>query len=693
MKPRLKTSPAARDLIKRFEPFRAEAVQGEDGRWVVGYGHRAAAKAGVKVTEDEAALLLIYDVMRAEEVVDDSITGPLSRGQRDALTSFVHDVGVDRFRGSDVARYLFEGRARAAGEALAIHGDDVSARREAESTLFLDALMPATPGQSRKSEPVELVIKIEHPSEERVLEGAISGGDTPPPEAYSDLPPPPPPPDAGLARRREAEDEIARILAAVEALPPEVRQDLAGPSMEPVAEAVSDMRDDPIEAEYQAVEPDVSETDAEGDAAPADAPEAADEMADIVPVEDEAATEPVVEANDAPQVQLDPETAADRVIARMDEEIGEAATAQAESVAEAEAEAPTADATPNASTPEPEVEPEVAPEIEPEVEPERPAAAAPIAAFDLPEGTGLGFVLANRQPVADPEPNAPIAETEPEMAPEAEPQPAATLPEHYAMALPQGMGLGYALTSVMEGRFLTEDEAGAEPETEPAAEPAAEAELAVAADVSTAPDIDVDAEPVVEPAAAVEAEAEAEAEVEAEAELRPADEAEIPAEIIERTVSLSGDDTPPPHPADMPAEAAGAVGEVEGEPVSPSDAIEPGADALAAEDPLMDGADPMSGSDDDFSPRDLAADVHATDDRPGPRSDEGMWTFLAVLVAGVLLAGFGSVLAAAEWDYIMAQREMTLNFGMALAGFFLVIVAGWQLASILLSKLKQKAGN
>ncbi|WP_421922810.1 glycoside hydrolase family protein [Maricaulis maris] len=677
----MKTSPAARDLIKRFEPFRAEAVQSEDGRWVVGYGHRAAAKAGVTVTEDEAALLLIYDVMRAEEVVDDSITGPLSRGQRDALTSFVHDVGVDRFRGSDVARYLFEGRARAAGEALAIHGDDASARREAESTLFLDALMPAKPGQSRKSEPVELVIKIEHPSEERVLEGAIGGGDTPPPDAFSDLPPPPPPPDAGLARRREAEDEIARILAAVEALPPDVRQDLTEPSMEPVAEAVSDMRDDPIEAEYQAVEPDVSEVDAECDTALADAPATADEMADTVPVEDEAATEPDVAAVDAPQAQLDPETAADRVIARMDEEIGEAATAQAENVADADSEAPAAEVTPNVPTREP--------EVAPEVEPERPVAAAPIAAFDLPEGTGLGFVLANRQPVADPEANASIAETEPEVAPESEPQSAAALPEHYAMALPQGMGLGYALTSVMEGRFLTEDEAEvapeAEPEAQPQAEPDAEPESAEVVDDLTAPDIDVDAEPVVEPAAAGDSGS--------ESELRPADEADIPAEIIERAVSLSGDDTPPPHPADMPAEAAGAVGEVEGEPGSPSDAIEPGADALAAEDPLMDGADPMSDADDDFSPRDLAADVHATDDRPGPSSDDGMWTFLAVLVAGLLLAGFGSVLAAAEWDYIMAQREMTLNFGMALAGFFLVIVAGWQLASIWLSKLKQKAGN
>ena len=37
------------------------------GRWVVGYGHRAAARAGIKVSEEEASLLLIYDVMQAEE--------------------------------------------------------------------------------------------------------------------------------------------------------------------------------------------------------------------------------------------------------------------------------------------------------------------------------------------------------------------------------------------------------------------------------------------------------------------------------------------------------------------------------------------------------------------------------------------------------------------------------------------------
>lgn len=119
MKPRLKSSPAARELIKRFEPFRETAIRGADGRWVVGYGHRAAARGGIKVTEEEASLLLIYDVMRAESAIDDIADIPLSRGQRDALVSFIHDIGEDAFRESDVARFLYEGRLEAAGEALA----------------------------------------------------------------------------------------------------------------------------------------------------------------------------------------------------------------------------------------------------------------------------------------------------------------------------------------------------------------------------------------------------------------------------------------------------------------------------------------------------------------------------------------------------------------------------------------------
>ncbi|MBO6765129.1 glycoside hydrolase family protein [Maricaulis sp.] len=308
-KPQLKSSPAARELIKRFEPFRETAIRGADGRWVVGYGHRAAARGGIKVSEEEASLLLIYDVMQAETAIDEIADIPLARGQRDALVSFIHDIGRDAFRNSDVARYLYEGRLDAAAEALAAHGDGTSARREAESRAFLDAMVPA-----RAERPaVELVIKVEHPREERVLEGAIAGGRDEPVEDYA--PPPPPMPDRRISSRAEAEAEIARILATVEAMPLEEREALADDhDMASVEAAVSDMSDAPVEAAYEAVD----EDDAAAERPAEDAGEAAVES----PVEDLAV-----------DAEADTSTPEALVAARMSEELAEAGTDEPETAA------------------------------------------------------------------------------------------------------------------------------------------------------------------------------------------------------------------------------------------------------------------------------------------------------------------------------------------------------------------------
>lgn len=315
-KPQLKSSPAARELIKRFEPFRETAIRGADGRWVVGYGHRAAARGGIKVSEEEASLLLIYDVMQAETAIDEIADIPLARGQRDALVSFIHDIGRDAFRNSDVARYLYEGRLDAAAEALAAHGDGTSARREAESRAFLDAMVPA-----RAERPsVELVIKVEHPREERVLEGAIAGGRDEPVEDYAP-PPPPPMPDRRISSRAEAEAEIARILATVEAMPLEEREALADDhDMASVEAAVSDMSDAPVEAAYEAVDED-------------DAP-VADLGEDLAEAAGDAAVEPVAE-----HAAIDAESGADApealVAARMSEELAEAGGDESEAAASA----------------------------------------------------------------------------------------------------------------------------------------------------------------------------------------------------------------------------------------------------------------------------------------------------------------------------------------------------------------------
>lgn len=150
MKPRLKSTRAARDLIKAHEPFLATAER-RGKRWVVGYGHTAAAKEGVSLKPEDADLLLIYDVMRAEQVLDASVGAEMAAPMRDALVSFALSVGLRAFKVSDVARLARDGRHREAAAAIEtwvraendgrlVVSDRLVTRRAAEKALYLSAL-------------------------------------------------------------------------------------------------------------------------------------------------------------------------------------------------------------------------------------------------------------------------------------------------------------------------------------------------------------------------------------------------------------------------------------------------------------------------------------------------------------------------------------------------------------------------
>lgn len=140
--PRLKVSREGMVLIKSFEGFRPRAVQEEDGRWIIGYGHTASAREGLTVAEADAELLLQYDLMPVVKALNDQVQGPLNQHQFDALASFAVSVGVDRFLASDVLQRLNEGHAGQAADALIGWPEDASAearlrRRAAERALFV----------------------------------------------------------------------------------------------------------------------------------------------------------------------------------------------------------------------------------------------------------------------------------------------------------------------------------------------------------------------------------------------------------------------------------------------------------------------------------------------------------------------------------------------------------------------------
>ena len=147
-RPRLKVSRAGMVLIKSFESFRPRAVQRDDGRWVIGYGHTASAREGLTVGEQDAELLLQYDLLPVAKALNEEVETELNQHQFDALASFAVSVGVDRFMSSDVLKRLNAGHAGEAADALvgwpeSLSPDAALRRRAAERALFVAD--PASP--------------------------------------------------------------------------------------------------------------------------------------------------------------------------------------------------------------------------------------------------------------------------------------------------------------------------------------------------------------------------------------------------------------------------------------------------------------------------------------------------------------------------------------------------------------------
>src|ERR1700761_4872422 len=109
MNPRYKVSRSGIELLKDFEGLRRQSAQLPDGRWTVGYGHTKSARAGVTITESDAAALLTYDLIEVVNAVNDWVFTPMTQNQFDALVCFAFNVGLDAFRASTVLRRVNEG--------------------------------------------------------------------------------------------------------------------------------------------------------------------------------------------------------------------------------------------------------------------------------------------------------------------------------------------------------------------------------------------------------------------------------------------------------------------------------------------------------------------------------------------------------------------------------------------------------
>jgi lysozyme len=146
----MRTSGVGLELIKSFEGFRARAAAISGGRFIVGYGHTDRARAGLKISRDDAELVLrFHDLAPIETLLHTHVLTPLTQHEFDALVSFAFNIGSDAFIASDVLMHLNSGdrmlavdamhdwrRGRVDGELRVI--DALVRRRAAEIALFLE---------------------------------------------------------------------------------------------------------------------------------------------------------------------------------------------------------------------------------------------------------------------------------------------------------------------------------------------------------------------------------------------------------------------------------------------------------------------------------------------------------------------------------------------------------------------------
>lgn len=104
----MKSSQILIDKIKEFEGCRLTAYQDSVGVWTIGYGHTLNAYKGMKITDDQAKILLIQDLASKEKFIN-SLNKELTQGQFDALVDFCFNLGTENLRTSTLLIKILKG--------------------------------------------------------------------------------------------------------------------------------------------------------------------------------------------------------------------------------------------------------------------------------------------------------------------------------------------------------------------------------------------------------------------------------------------------------------------------------------------------------------------------------------------------------------------------------------------------------
>lgn len=131
-------------LIKSFEGLRLESYDDGVGVWTIGYGHTKGVEPGQKITEEQAEMFLLDDLLAATIGVKNGVAGvPTTDNQFAAMVSLAFNIGVAGFNKSSVLRLHRAGDHAGAAASFAMWNKaggqimkGLTRRRAAEAALY-----------------------------------------------------------------------------------------------------------------------------------------------------------------------------------------------------------------------------------------------------------------------------------------------------------------------------------------------------------------------------------------------------------------------------------------------------------------------------------------------------------------------------------------------------------------------------
>lgn len=130
-------------LIKQFEGLRHTAYDDGYGNMTIGVGHLIKPDEEklyyTTLSTKQAHKLLERDMQPCERTIDNKVASPLTQHQFDALMSFCHNIGPDKFASSDVVRHVNKQNYQKAADAMLSWNKpaELTKRRKQERKVFL----------------------------------------------------------------------------------------------------------------------------------------------------------------------------------------------------------------------------------------------------------------------------------------------------------------------------------------------------------------------------------------------------------------------------------------------------------------------------------------------------------------------------------------------------------------------------